>query len=264
MPFIELTHFKQYYEEYGSGEPLIFLHGFTLDRRMWWPQVDFFRQYYRVILPDARGHGRSGASETGYSRADRVEDLKDFADKMKIDRFHAVGLSMGGSTLIGFALKYPERLKSLTLVSSGAAGCELSKKLSRIDRLAKDKGLEAARKVWMSMSINWYSEEQKEIKDLMETMINEHGGAVWNDPRRGQYPREYDLENVHRIKTPTKIICGGEDKIFCELGRLLKDKIPDSTLTVLDNAGHMVNLEMPDRFNAELKVFLEAIKRADG
>ncbi|MFZ5979117.1 MAG: alpha/beta fold hydrolase, partial [Candidatus Zixiibacteriota bacterium] len=111
-----------YYEEYGTGEPVVFLHGFTLDHRMWTPQIEFFRPYYRLLIPDARGHGRSDAPATGYGRRDRVEDLKRFADKLKIDRFHAVGLSMGGSTSLGLALDSPERLKSMTLVSSGAAG----------------------------------------------------------------------------------------------------------------------------------------------
>ncbi|MBN1212318.1 MAG: alpha/beta hydrolase [candidate division Zixibacteria bacterium] len=259
MPFIKLTHFRQYFKEYGSGKPVIFLHGFTLDRRMWRPQVDFFRQYYRVITPDTRGHGLSDAPDTGYSRADRVEDLKDFADKMKIDRFHGVGLSMGGSTLIGFALKYPERLISMTLVSSGAAGYDIGKKISKIDDLAKTKGIEAAREKWKNISLKWFDDEKNEIRDLMETMINEHSGAVWQDPRRGKYPREYDLEKIHRIKVPTKIICGGEDKIFSQLGRLLNEKNPSSEFIVLNNVGHMVNLEIPDRFNAELKVFLEAM-----
>lgn len=259
MPYARLENFQMYYEEYGRGEPVIFLHGFTLDRRMWTPQINFFNHFYRVILPDARGHGLSEAPESGYSRADRVEDLFQFADNMKIDRFHAVGLSMGGSTALGFALKYPEYLKSLTLVSSGAAGYDIGKKISRIDELARTRGIEVAREKWKDISLNWFGEGEKTIRDLMETMINEHSGAVWKDPRRGHYPREYDLDKIHRIKIPTEIICGSRDKIFTGLGKILNEKIKGSHLKIFENVGHMVNLETPNVFNEELKLFLEGV-----
>jgi pimeloyl-ACP methyl ester carboxylesterase len=268
MPYADLKSLKLHYEEYRpaaepskiKAPPVLFLHGFTLDHHMWQPQAVFFQNERRVILVDARGHGLSDAPETGYSRAHRVEDLQRFIDHLQIERFHLVGLSMGGSTGIGYALKHQDRLASLTLVSTGAAGYNVGKKISRIDRIAREKGVEAAQKKWKDIALGWYRQDKKEIRDLMERMINEHSGAVWRDPMRGRYPREYDVEKVHAITVPTMIFAGAADRIFLPLARLLNERIPNSRLRVYDDVGHMVNLEAPERFNRELKQFLEQVE----
>jgi 3-oxoadipate enol-lactonase len=274
MPYAHLGSYRLYYEEFqppgqepsSSGEdpglraalpPLVFLHGFTLDRRMWQPQADFFSRYYRVVLLDSRGHGLSDAPATGYSRVDRVEDLRRFIENLQIKRFHLIGLSMGGSTAIGYALKYQERLASLALVSTGAAGYDVSKKIARIDQIARQQGLQTAFAKWKETTLTWYKREKKAMRELMETMIDEHSGAIWLDPRRGNYPRENDLERVPSIKVPVMIFAGAADRLFLPLARLLHDKIPNSRLSIYEGVGHMVNLEAPERFNRELKEFLE-------
>jgi 3-oxoadipate enol-lactonase len=226
---------------------------------MWRPQVDFFSRFYRVVLLDSRGHGLSDAPATGYSRSDRVEDLRRFVEYLKIKQFHLIGLSMGGSTAIGYALYHQDRLASLTLLSTGAAGYDVSKKIAQIDQIAREKGLQAARAKWKETTLTWYKRENKAIRELMETMIDEHSGAIWMDPIRGKYPRENDLERVHTIKVPVMIFAGAADRLFLPLARLLHDKIPNSRLSVYEGVGHMVNLEAPERFNAEVKVFVETI-----
>ena len=89
-------------------------------------------------------------------------------------------------------------------------------------------------------------------------MIEQYSGAGWADPKRGRYPREYDLERVHEITVPTLIIAGELDKIFVPLSEQLHERINGSRLLIYPNTGHMVNLEQPERLNADLKVFLEA------
>jgi pimeloyl-ACP methyl ester carboxylesterase len=262
VPYVDVGKLRLHYEDYGSGETVLFLHGFTLDRRMWQRQAAFLESSYRVILLDARGHGLSDCPKTGYSRADRVADLVSFADRLKIKRFHLVGLSMGGSTGIGLALEHQGRLISLTLVSTGAAGYDIGKKISSLDRMAREKGIEATRERWKQMSLAWFREGREEIRQLMQTMIDQHSGAVWMDPMRGKYPREHDLDRVHSITVPTWIVAGGLDQVFVKLARLLRERIPGSSLTVYENAGHMVNLETPTRFDRDLKRFLDRIPRS--
>jgi len=258
MPYADLGEFRLYYDSAGEGDPICFLHGFTLDHRMWQPQREFFADNYHVILPDARGHGRSDVTPTGYSRADRVEDFLSLADILGYDRFHLVGLSMGGSTAIGTALKAPERLQSLTLISTGVAGYGAGKKLDRLDVLGRREGAEAAKAKWMEWALAWYkTPERRHIHDRMKTMIDAYSGAVWADPKRGKYPREYDLERVHKLAMPTLIVAGALDKIFVPLAELLHEQISGSRLIVYPDTGHMVNLEQPDKLNADVKVFLE-------
>ncbi|RME19624.1 MAG: alpha/beta fold hydrolase, partial [Candidatus Zixiibacteriota bacterium] len=173
MPYADLGDMRMYYEAYGSGPPVVMLHGFTLDRRMWYPNIGALQREYRVLLPDARGHGLSDAPETGYSRDHRVEDLRRLVTALQLDTFHLVGLSMGGSTAIGYALKYQLQLRSLTLVSTGAAGYSLSKKLSRLDEVAKDDGIEAAKARWIEWSLAYYRHRHHEIGEKLRTMMTE-------------------------------------------------------------------------------------------
>ncbi|MBD3403865.1 alpha/beta fold hydrolase [candidate division GN15 bacterium] len=259
MPFADLGEFRLFYEDLGQGPPIIFLHGFSLDSRMWQPQAEAFRERYRLILPDAKGHGRSDAPETNYSRAHRVDDLRRLADILAIERFHLVGLSMGGSTAIGFALAFQERLLSLTLVSTGAAGYGAGKKFSRLDDIGRSEGPEAAKEQWIRWSLAWYKNGRRaELKPFIEKMMRDYSGAVWKDKMRGKYPKENDLDRVDRISIPTLIVAGELDRIFLPLARQLDERIRDSRLRVYEDVGHMVNLEAPERFTADLKAFLEA------
>ncbi|MBU8934705.1 MAG: alpha/beta fold hydrolase [candidate division Zixibacteria bacterium] len=267
MPYARISNrHRLYYDEVlpglktGSPEPVIFLHGFTLDRRMWQSQATFFGQRYRVLVPDARGHGLSDAPETGYSRVDRVEDLSQFVDRLGIDRFHLVGLSMGGSTALAYARNHQTRLASLTLVSTSVAGADLGLKIDRVDRMVRERGLEAARKVWMKHALIYYGEHQRSIRELVKTMMTEHSGAPWLDSMRGRYPSPgNDLEWVSQISIPTAVFVGSEDKLFVPLARELAERLPDSRLFEYECVGHMLNLELSDRFNHDLGAFLDEV-----
>ena len=266
MPFAEIDGLRIFYQDLPEDKsaidltdrpPVFFLHGFTLDNRMWQLQVDFFQNDYRLIIPDSRGHGESDSPQTGYSRDHRVEELLALVNSLGFDRIHLVGLSMGGSTGIGFALKYQDRLESLTLVDTGAAGYSVGPKIARIDRIAREDGVEVAREKWIKTALTWYRDDKKEIHDLMDSMMRQHGGAIWLDPQRGKYPRTVDLDHVHNITVPTMIFVGEDDRIFVPLAQQLHERIQSSVLSVFEGTGHMLNLEQPKRFNEALKVFLE-------
>ncbi len=261
MPFADLDDIRIHYlDNERDAAPLIFLHGFTLDHRSWQTQSVFFDQDYRVIIKDSRGHGLSEAPKTNYARSDRVRDLLHLMDHLNMEKAHVVGLSMGGTTGIGFALDHSDRLLSLTLVSTGAAGYSAGPKISRIDQIAREQGIEAAREIWIKTSLKWYRDDKKEIRELMTLMMKEHSGAIWADPMRGKYPRVYDLDHVSRINVPTNIMVGEHDKIFLPLARELGRKIKGSRVVEFSGIGHMLNMESPNRFNEELNLFLKAIE----
>lgn len=253
---------RMHYLEYAPGKsesPLIFLHGFTLDYRSWLADAEHFSADYHVIVPDAIGHGKSDNPPTNYSRADRVSDCFALMSQLKIEKAHIVGLSMGGSTAIGMALADQNRLTSMTLVDTGAAGYSPGKKVEMIDRMVREKGLETARERWAKNVHLWYNEDQQHIAKLLKTMMDDHSGAIWLDPQRGKYPRTYDLEHIHKIRIPTLIMVGAADRIFVPLAEQLHAKIENSRFFKLEGAGHMLNLEAPERFRAELSSFLESL-----
>ncbi len=304
MPYCEISAGRMFYKEAGdsaSDSPIIFLHGFSLDHRMWQPQVEFFsraeppsgsaedvettkgfrptrlaeesepfarlrtvpqgfrptKSAYRVITPDAIGHGRSDVPLTGYSRAHRVQDLAEFVDKLEIGKFHLVGLSMGGATAIGYALEHQERLESLTLVSTGAAGYSVSKKFDRLDQVARKTSVESAKAEWIRWCRAYYQGELVELGRWLEEIMNDYSGAVWGDPMRGKYPKEDDLSRVGQMAVPTAIFAGALDKVFSRLATKLNERIDGSQLAIYENTGHMLNLEQSERFNTDLEVFLE-------
>ncbi len=262
MPSYQSGNINLYYEEHGQGEPMIFLHGFTLDHRMWGPQVKFFSGNYRVIVVDTRGHGKSDAPISGYGREYRIEDLLKLFHHLKLKQARLVGLSMGGSTAIGFALKHQEMLKSLTLVSTGAAGFKPGRKVARVDELAKTEGVESARKQWLDWNMIYYRERHQEVGKLLKKMIEEHSGAIWEDSQRGQYPKTDDLEHVHSITVPTLLIAGEKDRIFVPLSEELHELIKNSRLEIMKSAGHILNLEYPQEFNKILEQFISGASSA--
>ena len=106
-----------YFEVAGSGEPIVLIHGGFGDRRMWDDQFD--ARDYRVLRYDHRGFGRSPAPDTTYSP---VRDLIHLLDRAEMDRAHIVGNSLGGALALTFGILHPERVRSLTVVASGADG----------------------------------------------------------------------------------------------------------------------------------------------
>ncbi len=164
---------------------------------------------------------------------------------------------MGGATALGYALAHQERLKSLTLVSTGAAGYSIGKKISYLDQVARDEGPAVALEKWKTWSLSFYKEDRRELKELLDKMMSAYSAAGWRDPMRGKYPREDDLSRVAGIKVPTAIFAGALDRVFVTLAGQLHERIAGSQLTIYPGAGHMLNLEEPNRFNADLKVFLE-------
>ncbi|MEA3296871.1 MAG: alpha/beta fold hydrolase [candidate division Zixibacteria bacterium] len=271
MPFVTVNDIKLHYEEHSlngadlkqteSAIPIVFLHGFTLDRRMWQPQVNFFRDHFHIILVDARGHGLSDAPPSGYSRERRVDDLHGFVNALGINRFHLVGLSMGGSTGIGFALKHQQRLASLSLVSTSAAGYNIGKWISQVDRIVNDSDLAMARRKWIKSNLAYYKDDSNHNRDLLEKMMNDYSGAVWIDPMRGRYTPSNDMEVVHAIRIPVALFAGESDSIFLKLAKELHSRIAKSQLITYKDTGHMLNLEATNSFNADLKLFLDSTTR---
>ena len=259
MPFANLGDYNYYYQEFGdrSNPTVVLLHAFTLDSRMWEADAKELSKNYYVIAPDLKGHGKSDAPISGYTRDERVADLMKFFDKLNLKNIHLVGLSYGGITALGIVLKHPERIKSLTLIGTSAAGYKLGTKISRIDQIAREKGIEAAKEKWIKTALIWYRKDQQHIKEFVEMMMREHSGAVWKDPKRGYYPQLNDIEKVQSIITPTKIIVGDSDNMFLPLSKKLHELIPNSELSIIENCGHLVNLELPDKFQEELLSFIE-------
>jgi pimeloyl-ACP methyl ester carboxylesterase len=264
MAYFQSKEVKIYFDQSGRGEAVIFLHGFSIDRRMWRPQVEFFNSDYQIITPDARGHGKSDAPATGYAREDRTDDLKNLADFLQIKKFHLVGLSMGGGDALSFAIDYPERLYSLTLAGTVVAGWKVPNEFRDIGAIAREFGIDEARRQWIESSLTNYKKRRPELERFLESMMLEFSGELWLDPKKGRYPKRNEIELASIVYLPVQIIIGQHDIFFRLLSEQLHELMPDSRLDVVTGVGHMVNLEAPDEFNHILSSFLRKTDPTSG
>ena len=123
MPVLELDDIDLYYETRGDGEPLLLIHGLGSSTRDWEHQVEYFARHYRVILFDARGHGRSGKPPGPYSMVLFATDAARLLQALDAHPAHVVGISMGGMFAFELALSNAEWVKSLVIVNSGPRVC---------------------------------------------------------------------------------------------------------------------------------------------
>jgi pimeloyl-ACP methyl ester carboxylesterase len=112
---------KLYYEEVGSGIPIVFVHEFAGDVRAWEPQMRYFGRFYRCIAYNARGYPPSEVPDTvdKYSQDRARDDIRAVLDALKIDKAHIIGLSMGGFATVHFGMHYHDRARSLVIAGCG-------------------------------------------------------------------------------------------------------------------------------------------------
>src|SRR5262245_9487995 len=122
MPYANINGFRMYFEEFGAGPPVVFVHGHTFDRRIWDEQAGPLSRAYRVVRPDLRGHGRSESPADGHTVSQFAEDLAGLIGRLELDRPVVIGHSMGNGAVLGYALARPDGLRGLVLVSGGVGG----------------------------------------------------------------------------------------------------------------------------------------------
>ncbi len=250
------------YEVVGSGHPLILIHGATLDARMWDDQVEAFSQRYRVVRLDVRGHGQSAPpSGKPYSRS---EDLKALLDHLGLAHAHVLGLSMGGSVAIDFALSHPEATRALILVDTGLGGFQRSPEfgawIEAIRATARHSGIQAAREFFLKHPLFAPALERPGLAARLGRMMADYSGWHWvnEDPLRPVDPPA--VERLERISAPTLVIVGERDlPDFHAIAEALHRRIPGARKVVMPGVGHLPNMEDPQRFNAIVLEFLASL-----
>jgi pimeloyl-ACP methyl ester carboxylesterase len=259
---------RLYYEETGSGMPLIFVHEFAGDHQSWEPQMRHFGQRYRSIAFNARGYPPSDVpgSPASYSQSRAADDIASILDHLSIDRAHVVGLSMGGFATLHFGFRHATRALSLCV-----AGCGYGAEPEQRERF-RDEAAAIAQFI-ASAGMPAFADKyaygptrvQFENKDPrghaeFKRMLSEHsplGSANTQLGVQRERPSLYDLvEDMKRLTVPTLILAGDEDWPCLLPGILLKRNIASAALSFMPNCGHAINLEAPDEFNRIVGDFL--------
>ena len=260
-----------YYEEVGSGTPIVFVHEFAGDYRSWEPQMRYFARRYRCIAYNARGYPPSAvpAPGLGYSQARAAADIRCVLDQLKIDKAHVVGLSMGGLAVLHFGLTYPARARSLLVGGAGygsEAGerdkfrAEASTIAARLERDGMAKFAEAY--AYGPTRVQFERKDPRGFAEFKQ-MLAEHSAAGAIGTQLGvqrERPSLFDLEEqVRALKVPMLVVTGDEDWPCLLPNIFLKRTCASAALLVLPNSGHAVNLEEPGLFNAALADFLAQV-----
>src|SRR5499433_2758186 len=262
---------RLYYQEVGSGTPIVFVHEFAGDYRSWEPQMRYFARRYRCITYSQRGYTPSDVptSADAYSYEHFRDDVVAVLDHLKIDKAHICGLSMGGYSTLMVGLKYPQRALSLTLAGAGSGSerwiTEEFRKNSRATaqefetrgaiEVSKTYGTSQARIPFLVKDPRGFGEFQQHL-----AQHSAQGSAYTSRGFQGARPSVYDFEaEITRVKLPTLIIVGDEDEPCIEPSLFFKQSIPASGLAMFPKTGHVVNLEEPALFNETLGDFLARV-----
>jgi 3-oxoadipate enol-lactonase len=258
---------RLYYEEAGSGTPIIFVHEFAADYRSWEPQMRYFARRHRCIAYSARGYTPSDvpAADAAYTYEHFRDDVVAVLDHLQIGKAHVVGLSMGGYSTLQVGLRYPERALSLTLAGTGSGSErwhteEFRSTCRATSEQMERAGAETFRGYAMGPTrIPFLVKDPRGYQEFAEALARHdaQGSAYTLRSFQAGRPSVYDFEaEIRRITLPTLIVCGDEDDPCIEPSLFLKQWIATSGLAVFPKTGHTANLEEPALFNATLERFL--------
>jgi pimeloyl-ACP methyl ester carboxylesterase len=261
MPTTEANGQTIYYEVEGEGEPLLCLMGLAADTLAWALQVPAFSAQHKTIVFDNRDVGQSSLAEGGYEIADMARDALALADALELDSFHLLGVSMGGAIAQEMALTAPERVRTLTLAVTFAAGGAWGRTLSRVwgarvQRMSREERVDELMLLCLSENFFENAEGVAWLRDLM--LQNPH-------PQPPEaFARQLDASSRHNtrdrlgeLSMPIHVI-GAEHDILVPVwkSREIAELIPGAKLTVLEACPHGLNLERAEEFNRAVLDFI--------
>jgi len=276
MPHIKTDDGVQlYYEETGQGDPILFLHEFGGHYLSWEPQIRYFSRRYRCIAYAARGWPPSDVPDevSAYSQARAADDAAAVMAALGIARAHLVGLSMGATASLEFAIRHPGKALSLTVAAGGGGGStepaektrfkqECEAFAQRIEREGMPAMAElycagSARVQYRYKDPRGWAEFKRQFADGSAT-----GHAMTMRGIQGaRQPFFERTAELQAIGEPMLVVIGDEDATTHGLAAHLKKHVPRSGVLELPKTGHTINLEEPAAFNAALQDFLHAVER---
>jgi pimeloyl-ACP methyl ester carboxylesterase len=262
---------KLYYEEVGSGIPVVLVHEFAGDLRSYEMQMRYFGQRYRCIAYNARGYPPSDVpnDSESYSQARARDDIRAVLDALRIEKAHIVGLSMGGFATLHFGFTYSDRARSLVIAGCGYGATpdkrtQFAEEAEAAARKFEQDGMAKAAEGYAlgPTRVQFQNKDPRgwrEFADQLKQNSTEGAARTMRGVQKRR-PSLFDLvEKMKTISVPTLIMTGDEDWPCLEPGILMKRTIPTAALVVMPNAGHTINLEDPAAFNQHVAEFFHTV-----
>jgi pimeloyl-ACP methyl ester carboxylesterase len=252
LPFLLVRGKKFDYDSLGKGSPLVFIHG-SMSNHDSWDFQKYLSKRYHLILLDLPGHGKSDPIDEEISVKLFADYVAEFIKGLNIAKTVAVGHSLGGAVCIQLALNYPELLRGVILVGTGA-------KLGVLPAILE--ALKTNFKESVEMAIGGMAFADKADPEIVKIVKNvclkcRPEVAYWDFAACNNF----DVRGkISEISFPTLIIVGAEDKLTpVKWSRYLNEMIPNSSLKIIESAGHMVMMEKPEELNQAIQNFLKVL-----
>lgn len=266
MAYIKLRGNNHFYEDLHSNnkETILLVHGHPFDHTMWRYQYDTLKNF-RLILPDLKGYGKTDYLFDKIYIEEQALDLALLLDELHIEQVHLMGLSMGGQIIVEFARLFPHRTTSLIICDSNPSGETPESYQSRLQLASR----------MLSIGMQQYTEQ--DIHKYLHTNTIKSAGEAYVHLRqmmidtkvegavaahRGRAERRDNFSYLKTIAQPTMIIVGSDD-FFTPVAdmKIVANEITNSELVIIQNAGHMPNMEQPDIFNRAIAEFYHRINQ---
>jgi len=242
--YIKVNDVELYYEIHGQGEPILFLHGGSLHSESYSKQVEFFKERFKIILLDTRGHGRSKGNDTEFNYHTLADDVYEVIVGLNLDNVTIIGHSDGG--IIGYILAYKHPGKVKKLITIGA-------------NYSVGAYTDEAAKFFLNITPE-LMEENWQLKTTYEK-LNPHAEnyELWINSLKRMWTSHYEIydEDIKNIISTTLVIVGDNDW-FAKLEHFIKlyNLLPKGQLMVFPNAGHTFFMNDPDLFNRTVFDFI--------
>jgi 3-oxoadipate enol-lactonase len=258
---VELNNIWISYNDIGIGKtPIIFLHGFPFNKSMWDGQLDFLKNSHRLIAIDCRSFGQSLDNHIEASIDLFTNDLIQFMNALDLKKVIVCGLSMGGFIALNAIKKYPKRFSALILCDTQCASDTKEQKAKRMETIKEieTNGISNFTTTFVNAVFH-----EDTITNKMGLVAKIEADILANTPEviigglKALASRAETCSSLSKIEVPTLIICGREDQVTpLSQSEFMHRNIENATLKIIENAGHLSNLEQPEAFNAELLEFL--------
>lgn len=251
----------------GDGSSVILLHPFPANHEFWLPVAGALSSRYRLVLPDLRGHGDSGAGEDPVTMEKHAADITKVMDDAGVGRAPMIGVSIGGYALFEFWRRHRGRVVALGLFNTKAPADSAEARAGRL-QAANDVLERGAEPFFQSMVPKLLGETTRAARpDLVEgalRMMRKMSAEDVAQVQRGMAERPDSVVTLKTINVPTLIVTGDQDVLT---GRneaeLMRRNISGSELRVITNAGHYSPWEQPEEVSSMLRKFWTEHKIAD-
>ncbi|HLE24323.1 MAG TPA: alpha/beta fold hydrolase [Thermodesulfobacteriota bacterium] len=287
---VKVNDVNIYHEIHGEGKPLLLIEGLGYSSWMWFKQIPALSRKYKVIVFDNRGVGNTDKPDREYTMEIMADDAAGLLKALGIDSAHVLGVSMGGFIAQELALKYPDMVRGLVLVSTSFGGegsmprgsnlwntfvklwglmpdvIEFSNKGNVAMPLINSLCLTPKEKIRYGLSLaftpEYFINHPGEIDRIVERRLaDKQPSYAWKHQLIAGM-NFYAADRVHRIKAPTLVITGSEDRVVPpERSKRLAEEVPNSRFITFEETGHLLFIERAEEFNEIVLSFLQQLSK---